>query len=111
MGWNMSEELQYFISLYNIDIEQKPDFHKLKYIAKNYIDRNDKEYLYGIIDNILKNRFSGFIKPDIGKENIYFNMRNVIGNKNILKKNKKVRFKITINNRNQKEAICVEGVR
>lgn len=111
MGWNLSEELQYYISNYNLDIVKKPNMYELKSIAKEYIDKNDSGYLYGKIDNILKNGFSGFIKPDNSKDNIYFNMKNVIGNKNLLQRDKKVKYKEIVNEKGKTEAICVEGVK
>lgn len=111
MGWSLSEELQYYISNYNLDISKKPNMYDLKLIAKEYIAQNDNEYLYGKIANILKNGFSGFIKPDSGKENIYFNMRNVIGNKGLLHHGKRVKYKEIVNEKNKTEAICVEGVK
>lgn len=111
MGWNLSEELQYYISNYNLDIVKKPNLFELKSIAKEYIDRNDNEYLYGKIDNILKNGFSGFIKQDNGEDNIYFNMRNAIGSKSLLQKGRRVKYKKIVNEKGKNEAICVEGVK
>lgn len=110
MGWNLTEELQYYVFNYNLDIVTKPNMYALNLIAKEYIDKNDIEYLYGKIDKILKDGFSGFINQDNSKDNIYFNMRSVIGNKKILQKDRRVKYKKIINEKGKTEAICVEGV-
>lgn len=111
MGWNLSEELQYYISEYKLDVTKKPNIYQLKSLAKNYIEQNDNEYLYGKINNILKNGHSGFINQDNNENNIYFNMRNVIGNKQAIYKGKRVKYKVIINENKKNEAICVEGVK
>ena len=111
MGWNLSEELQYYISEYKLDVTKKPNMYQLKSIAREYIEKNDNEYLLGRIDNILKNGYSGFIKQDNNENNIYFNMRSVIGNKQLLHKGKRVKYKVIINDNEKTEAICVEGVK
>lgn len=111
MGWNLSEELQYYISEYKLDVTKRPNMYQLKSIARDYIEKNDNEYLFGRIDNILKNGHSGFIKQDNNENNIYFNMRNVIGNKHLLHKGKRVKYKVVINDNEKTEAICVEGVK
>ncbi|UKI28166.1 MAG: hypothetical protein L6V78_04095 [Clostridium sp.] len=40
-----------------------------------------------------------------------FNMRSVIGNKQLLQKGKRVKYKVIINDNEKTEAICVEGVK
>lgn len=103
--------MQYYISEYKLDVTKKPNIYQLKSLAKNYIEQNDNEYLYGKINNILKNGHSGFINQDNNENNIYFNMRNVIGNKQAIYKGKRVKYKVIINENEKNEAICVEGVK
>lgn len=38
-------------------------------------------------------------------------MRNVIGNKNLLQKDKRVKYKKIVNEKGKTEAICIEGVK
>lgn len=86
-GWSFSEELQYSISIFEIDIEMKPNIRNLQRISKDYIEtiegKNDR--IEGQIDNILSHGCAGFIKPNCGGLNVYFNMKDVIGKKTLTK--------------------------
>lgn len=109
-GWNISEELQYYILAYELDINKKPDKRQLQHLANDYINKNDKTYEYGVIHNILSHGGAGFIKPDLGNQNIYFNMRSVIGDSKNIKENRKVKYKKVLKDNGDFIAISVEGV-
>ena len=109
-GWNISEELQYYIIAYKLDVSVKPNKYNLQKIAKQYIDENDASYEYGVIDNILPHGGSGFITPDSKEDNIYFSMKNVVRNKNDIKKDTKVKYKVVQKEDGKIIAICVEVV-
>ncbi len=76
--WSLSEELQYAIKKYGLDIEKRPDIKNLKTIVLNHLNSIEPESqrLGGTIINLLSHGKSGFIKPDQGLDNIFFSMRN-----------------------------------
>ena len=86
-GWSISEELQFAINNHNIDIEKNPNIKELQKIASEYvlsIEGVANRY-EGIIHNILANGYSGFVKPNKGEDNIFFNLKDVIGKKQLVK--------------------------
>lgn len=89
-GWPISEELQYAISTFEIDVDKKPDINMIQNISKDYIGdiEGKSERIEGKIDNILPHGGSGFIKPSKGGSNVYFNMKDVLGGKTLVKGDK-----------------------
>ncbi len=89
-AWSFSEELQFAISTLEIDIEEKPNIKVLQSISADYVKaiEGKNKRLEGKIDNILTHGKSGFIKPNNGGPNIYFNMKDVIGRKTLVKEDR-----------------------
>ncbi|WP_373000396.1 hypothetical protein [Lutispora sp.] len=94
-GWPVPEELQYAISVLEIDIEEKPNIRAIQHVSNDYIatieGKTDK--FKGKIENILPHGGAGFIKPRHGGSNIYFNMKGVLG-KRILSKGDIVEYEV-----------------
>lgn len=80
-GWHFSEELEYAVSNYKLDVDKKPDISKIQNICNDYIEsiEGKKDRFEGKIIKILSHGGSGFIKPEHGSTNIYFNMKDVKG--------------------------------
>lgn len=88
-GWSISEEMQFAIINYNIDIEKIPSIKELQYTANKYVLSIEgvANHYEGTINNILANGYSGFIKPNNGEENIFFNLKDVIDKKPLVRGN------------------------
>ncbi len=87
--WNISEELEFYINEYNLDIEKKPNINLIKKIVKEYTLKNDEEYIPGKIKTINYERNFGFITQTNGGEDIYFKINKYrlnIGDKIVFKK-------------------------
>lgn len=82
-GWSSPEELQYAVSFFEIDIEEKPNIRAMRLISNEYIEtiegKTDK--FDGRIVKILSHGGAGFIKPNHDNSNVYFNMKDVLGKK------------------------------
>ncbi len=80
-GWHFSEELEYAVNIYKLDVDKKPDIRKIQNVSNDYIEsvEGKKDCFKGKIINILHHGGAGFIKPDHGNTNIYFNMKDVKG--------------------------------
>ena len=80
-GWKITEELEFAISKYNLDINNKPNVSKLQEIASEYVKQveGEDEQLVGKIIKI--NGEYGFIGVRGKKENIYFKRKDIINPK------------------------------
>lgn len=92
-GWKMTEELEFAISKYNLNINSKPDVNLIKKIAIEYVKKiegeNEQE-----VGKILKiNGDYGFINVRGQKDNVYFKIRDVL-NSNLLSVGNIVEFKM-----------------
>lgn len=82
--WGMPEELRYMIQEFQIDIDEEPNIRELQDICNKYITviEGEQQKFEGRIINIIKPHCkAGFIKPNSGGENIYFNVKEIKGNK------------------------------
>ncbi len=95
-GWSSLEELEYAVSILEIDVEEKPNIREIKRISNDYIDtiEGKPERFNGKINNILPHGGAGFIKPKDGVSNVYFNMNDVV-EKRVLKKDDIVEYEIS----------------
>lgn len=80
-GWSFPEELQYAINHFDIDIKEKPNIKEIQRISNDYIATIEvkTDRYKGMINNIILHGGAGFITPNHGGSNVYFNMKNVIG--------------------------------
>lgn len=108
-GWQISEELQYYINLYEIDINKKPEINTMRNISNDYIMSIEGkiERVEGKVINIVSpHGRSGFIKPSKGGQNVYFKMKDVYGEK-VLKKGNKVEYELFKENNGKTRAIKI----
>lgn len=84
-GWSISEELQYAISTFEIDVDKKPNINMMQNISKDYIEsiEGKSERLEGEILNILPHGNTGFIKSSKGGSNVYFRIKDVLEKKKL----------------------------
>ena len=74
--------MKYAALNYEIDSETKVNINKLKIIAEDYIHLKEGRF-FGEIKTILTHGGAGFIKQSNGKEDIYFNIKDISNKKNI----------------------------
>lgn len=93
--WNITEELQFAIEKYNLDIKAKPNIKKLKDIAIRYIQKfeGERQVYYGTICKLDMKKKFGFIEAKDYENNIYFKVKDISKDK-VLKRGKKVKFEI-----------------
>ena len=85
-GWSISEELKFAIYNYDTDIERKPNIKELQKITSEYVLSIEGANRYeGSVQKFTSNGYSGFIKPNEGKDNIFFNLKDVVGKKLLVK--------------------------
>ena len=77
-GWKISEELEFEISKYNLNINNKPNVNLIQKIAKEYVKQieGEDEQTLGII--ITVNGDYGFISVKGQKDNVYFKIRDIL---------------------------------
>ena len=92
-GWKLTEELEFAIKNYNLNVKNKPNVKLLQEIASKHIQsiEGTKKIHIGKICNLDRN--FGFINSHEFKENIYFKL-NDIRNDKFLRLNKIVEFEI-----------------
>lgn len=92
-GWKLTEELEFAIKNYNLNVKNKPNINLLQEIASKHIQSIEgvKKNYIGKICNIDRN--FGFINSHGFKENIYFKINDVKNDK-FLRLNKIVEFEI-----------------
>lgn len=107
--WSFSEELKYSITIFEINVEVKPNIREIHRISNDYIVtiEGKTEKFEGIITNILSHGGSGFIKPSCGESNIYFNMKNVLG-KRVLKKGDYVQYELSRSKDGKNRAVKIK---
>lgn len=92
-GWKMTEELEFAISKYNLNINSRPNVNLIQKIASEYvkqIEGNNEQ----VVGKILKiNGDYGFIKVSGQKDNVYFKISDVL-NSNLLNVGSIVEFKM-----------------
>lgn len=75
-GWACSEELRYAIADFKIETYKKPNIILLQKIAQKYVESKElSKRLRGTIMKILPHGGAGFIRPNQGKDNVYFNIK------------------------------------
>ena len=93
-GWKMTEELEFAISKYNLNINKRPDTKLLQKIATEYVTQIEGENEQVVVGKILKiNGDYGFINVRGQKDNVYFKIRDVL-NSNLLSVGSIVEFKM-----------------
>ena len=93
-GWKMTEELEFAISKYNLNINKRPDTKLLQKIATEYVKQIEGENEQVVVGKILKiNGDYGFINVRGQKDNVYFKIRDVL-NSNLLSVGSIVEFKM-----------------
>lgn len=92
-GWKLTEELEFAIKKYNLNLKNKPNINLLQKIASEHIQsiQGIKKHHVGKICNL--NETFGFISSDKFKENIYFKTKDVI-NLKFLAMNKVAEFEV-----------------
>ena len=80
-GWKLTEELEFAILKYNLDINNKPNIKLLQRIAMEYVKQveGEKVFIEGTVIKV-KDDY-GFIAVDGAKENVYFKMKDVLNSK------------------------------
>lgn len=80
-GWFFPEELKYAISNLEIGVEDTPNIKEIRRISHEYIAtlEGKPKRLDGNIVKVLSHGGAGFIKPRDGTSDIYFDMRDVLG--------------------------------
>lgn len=109
--WSISEELEYKIKEYSLNIKEKPPIGLIKSICRKQVAiKDEKKKLYGNIKKIFINRGYGFINSNISNENdVYFKVADIIGKK-VLKNGQKVEYEITKDGKGRKIAVKIKGV-
>ena len=94
--WPSPEELEYAVSIFKINVGEKPNIREMQRISNDYIITIEGKIdrCEGEIDNILSHGGAGFIKPRHGGSNVYFNMKDVLG-RSILKKGDIVEYELS----------------
>lgn len=93
-GWKIDNELQQFITKYNINTNDEFNIKKLKKNIEQILEfkKYENQQLYeGIICQILPNNKAGFIETE-NKEKIYFMFNEVKGPKELIQVGRKVKF-------------------
>lgn len=82
-GWNITEELEFAISKYNINIDNKPNVYLLQKIASEYVKEieGEQEQLIGKICNL--SQTYGFINVKGIEDNVYFKIKDVLNSKQV----------------------------
>ena len=71
--WTISEELNYYIEEYKIDIKKKPMIKNIIKICEEYIDlKGSNDYTFGRLKRILKYKGYGFIETEKLDKDVYF---------------------------------------
>lgn len=92
-GWKMTEELEFAISKYNLNINSRPNVNLIQKIATEYVKQIEGENEQ-VVGKILKiNGDYGFINVKGQKDNVYFKIRDVL-NSNLLSVGNIVEFKM-----------------
>ena len=84
-GWKMTEELEYAISKYSLNISNKPNVNLLQKIAKEHVKllEGDNNCRTGKIIQLKSELGFGFININGEQENIYFKTKDVVETKNL----------------------------
>lgn len=92
-GWRLTEELEFAIKKYNLNLTNKPNIHLLQKIALEQIQSIEgiNEHYVGKICKL--NEIFGFISSNKFKENIYFKTKDVVNSK-FLAMNKVAEFEV-----------------
>lgn len=77
-GWKISEELEFEISKYNLNINNKPNVNLIQKIAKEYVKQIEGEDEQTIGKIITVNGDYGFISVKGQKDNVYFKIRDIL---------------------------------
>lgn len=92
-GWKMTEELEFAISKYNLNINSRPNVNLIQKIATEYVKKIEGKNEQ-VVGKILKiNGDYGFINVRGQKDNVYFKIRDVL-NSNLLSVGNIVEFKM-----------------
>ena len=92
-GWKMTEELEFAISKYNLNINSRPNVNLIQKIATEYVKQIEGENEQ-VVGKILKiNGDYGFINVREQKDKVYFKIRDVL-NSNLLSVGNIVEFKM-----------------
>ena len=71
--WVISEELNYYIAEYEIDIKKKPDIKNIIKICEEHSGfKTEDNYEYGTIKTILPHKNCGFIETENLDKDVYF---------------------------------------
>lgn len=108
-AWSSPEELRYAISEFEIDTQLKPNIRLLQKISNDYVYsvEGNSGKLEGEIISILSHGGSGFIKPEDNSNNVYFNMKDVLGKK-ILKVGNQIEYELSNGKEGKMRAVNIK---
>lgn len=92
-GWKMTEELEFAISKYNLNINNRPNVNLIQKISAEYVIQIEGEDEYAIGKIIKINWDYGFINVRGQKDNVYFKVKDAL-NSNSLGVGNIVEFKV-----------------
>lgn len=110
-SWGISDELEFIICSLSIDIKKPIDWASLKKI-KNEISTNSNftKINEGKIKKLIKNGFSGFIEQKGLPKDIFFNLSDVLFDKNKITEGMTVRYKLIEKDGSYKAINIKDGV-